>query len=82
MPNKINMAELLADRDYCRDNPMKVGIDDLHGQGQRRLSRLPDLEAAYIEAIEALEKCANAPHSRWTIAQAIARTTLEKINQG
>ena len=82
--NKINMAELLADREKGTANGPwhvwqalgKAGVSDpfadiAHCSGfysrrsldeeivnASRIARLPDLEAAFIEAVEALEKTA------------------------
>lgn len=78
--NKINMAELLADRkDTEHPNSLvwQPAVD-------RRQARLPDLEAAYIEKVEQLRLAVEALKNLRRIVghevlEEIIDTTLEKI---
>lgn len=104
---KINMTELLADREngtdgpwYCDDgcdvrdrNDVMAGIvvTDTPEIDARRIARLPDLEAAYIEAVGALRGIAGYPHGGVTVKGEcsgdrsvmilLARQTLRKIHE-
>ena len=105
--SKINMAELLADREkietlifnanwsrnalYGRECDTDIVKWDNHGNNlsfiYSELRRLPDLEAAFIEAVEALEKIAGSEilsrgrhwHHVVGSMQVLARTTLERV---
>ncbi len=93
MTNKINMAELLADREKGTDGPWtnddacggvlgplpllpSIGLKDVD---RNRIARLPDLEAAFIEAVKALRLIAENSDPELRDPFTIARTTLEKI---
>lgn len=56
---KINMTELLADREECsrlsNDPPFRESARV--SAWERRRKRTPNLEAAYIKAVEALQQC-------------------------
>lgn len=68
----INMQELLEDREKGTVGPWRAGcfvveggngwtvadVVSLDGFDQRRIARLPDLEEAYIEAVDTLKKIA------------------------
>lgn len=91
---KINLDELRADREagtdgpwHCDDgcdvrdrNDVMAGIvvTDTPEIDARRIARLPDLEAAFLEAVEVIKRLAECPHSGWIIRQVLAREFLER----
>lgn len=101
--NKINMAELLADRHEVRANvhsslvlarrAVERVIEHCRGAdfscdmkaatkavlSDPRIARLPDLEAAFIEAVKALEIMAKDNYPSALTMNEMARITLEKI---